>query len=97
MAAAVMPIRNVSIPARHQGAGDQWLLSEPMAKKVKPVIVVEAQIEAGAPAMKGRSGTEPRRIKARKVMIAALPGERLTRGSPCSSVIIVSISARAWR
>jgi hypothetical protein len=31
---------------------------------VKPVIVVEAQIEAGAPAMNGRSGTEPQMIKA---------------------------------
>ena len=30
-----------------------------MARKVKPVIAIQAQIEAGTPAMKARSGIEP--------------------------------------
>ena len=34
MAAADMPMANVSRPARHQGVGDQRLRSEPMEKKV---------------------------------------------------------------
>ena len=42
-----MPIRNVSIPVRHHGVGDHRLRSEPIEKKVMPVITVEAQIEAG--------------------------------------------------
>lgn len=66
--------------------GDQYLPSEPMAKKVKPIIAVKVQIEAGAPAMNGRSGIEPPTMKAKKVMIAALAGEREIGGSPCSSV-----------
>ena len=47
-------------------------------------------IEAGAPAMKGSSGTDPQTMKARKVIAAALPGERLIGGNPRSSVITVS-------
>jgi hypothetical protein len=91
----VIPIRNVSMPALHQAEGDQRLRSEPIEKKVAPVISVEVQREAGAPATNGSSGIAPQRIKARNVIAAALAGERLTGGRPCSSVIMVSI--QRWR
>src|SRR6185312_2037590 len=96
MAAAVMPMKNVSRPARHQGDGDQRLRIEPMEKKVIPVITVEAQIVSGAPNTKGSKGTEPQTRKAKKVVTAALPGERLIGGRPCSSVIMVSIQRSRW-
>jgi hypothetical protein len=54
-------------------------------------MTVEAEIAAGAPAMNGSSGIEPHSRKARNVVSAARAGERVIGGSPCSSVIIVSI------
>jgi hypothetical protein len=92
----MIPITKVSRPALHQGAGDQWLRSEPIEKNVTPVISVEIHREAGAPAMKGSSGIDPQRRKARNVIVAALAGERLTPGRPCSSVIMVSSNVVAW-
>ena len=53
-----------------------------MEKKVAPVMTVEAEIAAGAPAMKGSSGTAPQSTKARKVMSAARTGERVDRRQP---------------
>ena len=54
-------------------------------------MTVEASIVAGSPSTKGMSGIEPQTMKARKVVSAARPGERLIGGRPCSSVIMVSI------
>jgi hypothetical protein len=45
MMAAEMPMAKVSSPARHHGAGDQRLRTEPMEKKVSPVMTVEASID----------------------------------------------------
>src|SRR6476660_203960 len=91
MVAADIPMAKVSSPARHPGHGDQRLRREPMEKKVSPVMAVEATIVAGKPRTNGTSGIEPQTMKARKVMKAAFPGERLIGGRPCSSVIMVSI------
>ena len=91
MMAADMPMAKVSSPARHHGDGDHRLRIEPMEKKVSPVMTVEASIVAGRPRTKGMRGIEPQTIKARKVNSAAFQGERLIGGSPCSSVIMVSI------
>src|SRR5262245_39764172 len=86
-----MPMRKVSKPDHHHGAGDQRLRSDPIKKNVAPVMRVETEIAAGAPAMNGSSGIEPHSRKARNVISAARAGERVIGGSPCSSVIIVSI------
>ena len=60
----MMPIRKVSMPARHQGEGDKRPRSDPIEKTVAPVISVEVNSEAGAPATKGSNGIAPQRIKA---------------------------------
>src|SRR4029077_3523921 len=91
MAAATMPMVKVSIPARHHGIGDHRLRMEQIKKKVSPVMAVETVIDAGVPSTKGKRGTEPQTTKARKVVEAALAEDRLMGGSPCSSVIMVSI------
>ena len=91
MVAADMPMAKVSRPERHQGIGDHRLLNEPMEKKVMPVMIVEAWMVAGSPRTKGSNGIDPQTMKARKVINAAFPGERLIGGRPCSSVIMVSI------
>src|SRR4029078_2516817 len=96
MVAADMPMAKVSRPERHQGIGDHRLLNEPMEKKVMPVMIVEASMGAGSPRTKGSNGSEPQETKARKVINAAFPGERLIGGRPCSSVIMVSIQRSRW-
>ena len=54
-------------------------------------MIVETEIAAGMPAMNGSSGIAPHSRKAREVISAARTGDRAIGGSPCSSVIIVSI------
>ena len=89
--AADMPMAKVSSPVLHHGAGDQRLRSEPMEKKVSPVMTVEASIVAGKPRTKGMSGIEPQTMKGEEGQQCRFSGERLIGGSPCSSVIMVSI------
>src|SRR6185503_16957402 len=72
-----------------QGAVDQRLLTEPIAKKTTPVSVIESPSGDSDLNTKGSNGTRPQIKNAVKVATAASQGERICCGSPYSSVNIV--------
>src|SRR4051812_24686180 len=94
-AAANRPMVKVSKPDRHHAIRDHRLLTDPMAKKTAAVETVDRYIGAGRPATRGSSGTDPQIRKARKVLAAALSGDRRASGRPYSSRSIVS--TQRWR
>src|SRR5688572_11776053 len=76
-------------PDLNHDAVDQRLLTEPMAKKMPPVITIEKASGLVNPNRKGIKGTRPQARKALKVEIAANQGERASSGRPYSSDSIV--------
>src|SRR4030095_6508554 len=87
--AATPPTTRVEIPERHQDTVDQRLFTDPMMKKTAPVRITEIVNALLRPSRNGISGIRPQSAKALKVVVAAIQGERGSKGRPYSSVNIV--------